>query len=110
METCKFSFISRTTGLITHVEGVERSWDDLRVEFGRTGAGLIGATHYKRVSSSGPELFAVIGDSQVYYHDNGAWYRYLTATDVQFFESNTVGNRFQESDESETIGEQVEDE
>ena len=84
MDTCEFCYISRQTHLLVRAWGVERSWEDLKIEFGRSGEGLPGATYYKRTSPQGPELFAVIDENQVYYHDEGGWHRYITATDVKF--------------------------
>jgi hypothetical protein len=70
--------------------GIERSWEDLKEEMGRTGSGYPGAIYFKTISAQGPQLFAVVNADSVFYHDNGRWYRYITACDIKFdtMESN----------------------
>ena len=102
MDTCEFCYISNQTHLLVRAWGIERSWDDLKIEFGRSGAGLPGATYYKRTSPQGPQLFAVVNEDQVFYHDKGIWQRYITATDVKFGTiSETEGQKGEYSGESE---------
>ena len=66
------------------VVGIERSWEELKEELGRTGPGCPGAFHFKTISYQGPQLFAVVNDNSVFYHDQGQWYRYITACDIKF--------------------------
>jgi hypothetical protein len=84
MDTCQFSFISKRTYLEVTARGVERSWDDLKIECDRSGPGIPGATYYKRLGTAGPELFAVLDENQVFYHDAGEWHKYITARNVRF--------------------------
>jgi len=83
-EMCTFSYISKVDFAPKTAIGVERTWLDLKLEFNRTGEGLAGAKYYKRISEQGPQLFAVKLDNSVWYHDNGKWHRYQTATNIQF--------------------------
>lgn len=84
MNTCGFYYIRRQDNLPIHVKGIETSWFELQVEFGRTGPGYPDATYYKRISDEGPELFAVVNKKWVLYHDEGKWHRYITACDLKF--------------------------
>ena len=90
MDTCEFSYISRDDSMPKRVLGIERSWEELKKEMGRTGPGCPGAIYFKTISVQGPQLFAVVNDDAVYYHDHGIWHRYITACDIQFgaMESN----------------------
>jgi hypothetical protein len=97
MDTCEFSYISLKTNLPVTARGIEKSWDDLKVEFNRIGDGIPGATHYKTVSAQGPQLFAVLDENRVFYHDNGQWFRYITATNV----------KFSQTDDADAISEEV---
>jgi hypothetical protein len=90
METCQFSYISTKTRSHNTALGIERSWDHLKEEFNRSGPGIPGATYYKTISLQGPQLFAVVDEKQVFYHDNGHWYPYNTATDIKFGQRNTT--------------------
>lgn len=73
MDACRFSYISAKTNMPRTAVGINRSWDSLRVDFGRSGPGVPGATHYKTISLEGPEIFAVLDNKQVFYHDRGEW-------------------------------------
>jgi hypothetical protein len=64
--------------------GIERSWEELKEEMGRTGPGYPGAIYFKTISFQGPQLFAVVNDDSVFYHEHGEWYRYITAYDIKF--------------------------
>ncbi len=90
METCQFSYISLKTRLLTTAVGIERSWDHLKQEFDRSGPGIPGATYYKTISLLGPQLFAVLNEKQVFYHDGGQWYPYNTAHDIKCGKTNTT--------------------
>jgi hypothetical protein len=83
-DTCTFSYISKRDLAPKTATGIERSWLDLKIEFGLQGEGLPGAKYYKTVSEQGPELFAVKPDQSVWYHDENIWKRYQTATDVKY--------------------------
>jgi hypothetical protein len=88
-DTCTFSYISKKDFAPKTATGVERSWFDLKIEFGRQGDGLSGAKYYKTVSKEGPQLFAVKLDQSVWYHDEGKWHKYQTATDVKYEEKKS---------------------
>ncbi len=64
--------------------GIERSWEELKEEMGRTGPGYPGAIYFKTISFQGPQLFAVVNDKSVFYHNHGEWHRYMTACDIKF--------------------------
>ncbi len=64
--------------------GIERSWEELKEEMGRTGPGYPDAVYFKTISFQGPQLFAVVNDDSVLYHEHGEWHRYITACDVKF--------------------------
>jgi hypothetical protein len=70
--------------------GIEQSWEELQRDLGRTGPGCSDALYFKSVSTQGPQLFAVVNDNSVFYHDNGQWYQYITAYDIKLgaMESN----------------------
>jgi hypothetical protein len=88
MDVCEFSYINSRTNLPTTALGIERSWDNLKAEFNRSGSGIPGATYYKTISFQGPQLFAVVGENAVFYHDKGEWHPYLTAINVRFGQMN----------------------
>ena len=95
METCQFSYIQRNTVRSITALGVERSWEQLQAEFNRDGPGLSGATYYKTISFRGPELFAVVNEECVFYHDKGQWQRYLTATDIKIGIMNIMSDELE---------------
>ncbi|CAF1113971.1 unnamed protein product [Adineta steineri] len=64
--------------------GIEQSWEELKRDFNRIGPGCPSALYFKTISAEGPELFAVVNDNAVFYHDNGQWYRYITACNIKF--------------------------
>ena len=84
MNTCEFCFIWRRTNKPIKVKGIEIPWPELQLEFGCTGAGYLGATHYKTISSDGPQLFAVVDKKWALYYEGGTWRRYTTARDFKF--------------------------
>jgi hypothetical protein len=84
MDTCQFSYLGKKTDLKQTALGVEQSWEALCVKLDRDGPGLPDGTHYFTISVEGPELFAVDANgTNVYYHDEGKWHRYITAFDIQ---------------------------
>jgi hypothetical protein len=84
MDTCEFSYISRADSMPKRALGIERSWEELKEEMGRTGPGYPGAIYFKTISFQGPQLFAVVNDKSVFYHNHGEWHRYMTACDIKF--------------------------
>ena len=84
MNTCEFYYIRRRDNLPIQAKGIEKSWSELQREFGRNGPGYPGAVYFKTISSEGPELFAVVNQKWVLYHDGGKWHRYVTACDIKF--------------------------
>ncbi|CAF1514396.1 unnamed protein product [Adineta ricciae] len=70
MDTCEFTYISRDDSQPKTTLGIERSWDELKAEFGRSGPGLPDGT-------------------TVLYHEHGKWYQYITAKDIKFGMVNT---------------------
>ncbi|CAF0821803.1 unnamed protein product [Rotaria sp. Silwood1] len=114
MDTCQFSYISRATLQITTALGIERSWNDLRSEFGLSVSPLVGATYYKTISLKGPQLFAVDKQECVWYHDDGKWFRYNTATDIKYdtlnyFNSNRAQNELEDRLVFDMIAQQPEE-
>lgn len=90
MQTCQFSYIGRNTNLPVTALGIERSWDNLKVEFARSGPGVPGAAYYKTISLQGPQIFAILNENQAFYHDNNQWYCYATATDIKIDRMDTT--------------------
>ena len=90
MDTCRFSYVQKVTALPITAFGVERSWEQLQVEFDRHGPGYPGATYFKTISLKGPQLFAVVNNAWVLYHDNEQWHRYISATDIKLGRMNTM--------------------
>lgn len=84
MDTCEFSYISRADSMPKRVLGIEQSWEELKRDMGRTGPGCPGGVYFKTISVQGPQLFAVVNNNFVYYHENDRWYRYITACDIKF--------------------------
>ncbi|CAF1502248.1 unnamed protein product [Adineta ricciae] len=89
MDSCEFTYIGRSDSQPKHALGIERSWDELKAEFGRSGPGLPGAIYFKTISVEGPTLFAVVDGNTVLYHEHDKWYHYITAKDVKFGMLNT---------------------
>lgn len=83
-DTCTFTYVATKDYASKITTGVERTWRDLKIEFGRTGEGLPGARYFKTISPQGPQLFAVKTDDTVWYHDENKWHKYQTAADVKF--------------------------
>lgn len=84
LDTCQFRYIARNDSEPKRVLGIERSWEELKKEMNRTGPGYSNATYFKTISYEGPQLFAVVDDNLVLYHDLGKWHQYITAYDVKF--------------------------
>lgn len=84
MDTCEFSYISRMDSTPRRVLGIEQSWEELKRDMGRAGSGCTGAIYFKTISAEGPQLFAVVDDHTVFYHEHGQWHRYITACDIKF--------------------------
>ena len=82
--TCTFTYTSAKKFLVITATGVERSWNDLKIEFDLEGEGLSDARYYKTISVDGPRLFAVRPDQTVWYFDDDGWHRYQTAKDLQY--------------------------
>lgn len=83
MDTCQFSYISRTTYEIVTALGIEQCWNDIKSEFELAVGPLSGAKYYKTISLQGPQLFAVKSKESVWYHDEGQWFCYRTACDIK---------------------------
>ena len=110
METCEFSYIGIKTHLLITATGIEKSWDSLKEEFNISGPGIPGATYYKTISVQGPQLFAVLVGTRVFYHDNGRWHPYNTASDIKFGLMNMTSEgieRATETNSIETVKEQL---
>lgn len=87
MDRCQFTYIALRDDMRCTAVGVEQAWEVLCAKLNRDGPGLPNGTHYFTVSPKGPELFAVVENDDhfdVYYHDCGRWFRYVTAYDVVF--------------------------
>jgi hypothetical protein len=93
MDTCQFTYMSKINDTKQVVLGVEQSWDVLCVKLDREGLGLPNGTHYFTITVTGPKLFAVDDNgTNVYYHDEGKWHRYITAYDIKFDTMADTGN------------------
>lgn len=84
MDTCAFTYISKVDSMPKRALGIEQSWEELKRDFARTGPECPGAVYFKTISVQGPQLFAVVDDQQVFYHEHGNWHRYITAFDIKF--------------------------
>ena len=93
MDTCQFTYISRDDFMPKRALGIERSWEELKEELGRTGPGYPNAIYFKTISVDGPQLFAVVNDNSVFYHDHGQWHRYISAFDIRFGSDHSVINK-----------------
>ncbi|CAF0799958.1 unnamed protein product [Didymodactylos carnosus] len=89
MDTCSFTYISKQGHQQRRATGIERTWEDLKSECGRTGDGCPNAKHYLRIGKVGPELFTVTKDELVFYHDDGQWHQYITAKNIKYGTTNT---------------------
>ena len=84
MNTCSFTFVSLRNNLPCRVLGVERTSDELKKEFNRTGEELTEpSARYFETIGVGPQLFGVV-QSSVFYHDDGKWFQYRSAFDLVF--------------------------
>lgn len=84
MDTCEFVYISRMDSKPKHVVGIEQSWEELKRDLKRSGSGYPNALYYKTISPEGPQLFAVVNEKLVLYHENEQWHQYITACNVKF--------------------------
>ena len=82
-EMCEFTFIGLDYSRTVHAKGIESSWYDLKRKFKLTGPECSPeASYYERISNQGPQLFAIINDHSVFYHDDGKWHKYRSAENV----------------------------
>ena len=78
-EKITFTFISTNTKGKIYAEGVQETWTQLKKAFNRNGDDPPkNAQTYRKIGSSGPELFAILND-QVFYEDQGKWSKYESA-------------------------------
>jgi hypothetical protein len=105
VDTCEFSYISRADSMPKRALGIEQSWEELKRDLGRTGPGCPGALYFKTISVQGPQLFAVVNDNLVFYHENGQWHKYITAFDIKFgtIESDNCNVQRATSDEEDWV-------
>lgn len=84
VESCEFTFTSKIDLRVVRARGTEASWDDLKEQFDRKGPHCgPSALYYRTESARGPQLFAIIGNDSVYYHEDSLWEKYLSARDIQ---------------------------
>jgi hypothetical protein len=67
-----------------HVLGIEQSWEELKRDLARAGPSCPGTIYLKTISAQGPEIFAVMNDEKVFYHEDGKWYQFITAYNIKF--------------------------
>jgi hypothetical protein len=83
LETCEFTFTSLKDFQFVYVKGIESSWYDLKHKFNRQGDGYNSiASYYEKISRRGPQLFAIVNQTAVFYHDKDEWYQYRSARNI----------------------------
>lgn len=86
MEICEFTFISKIDFALVHCKGKETSWHELKSKFQRQGEACHPrASYYEKTSARGPQLFALLANGTVFYHDNDIWYPYRTANNTRCY-------------------------
>lgn len=84
-EICEFTFVGKKTLRFIHVIGIESSWYDLKRTLNRQGAECNpAASYYQKTNKTdpGPELFAVVNSSSVFYHERGVWEIYNSTRNI----------------------------
>ncbi len=85
-EICEFTFISKMDFQLVHAKGIESSWYDLKRKFHREGAECNStASYYEKTNKEdrGPQLFAIVNNNAVFFHDKGVWEKYNSAKDIR---------------------------
>ncbi len=81
---CEFSFFSTDDGQFVLTKGIESSWYDLKRKFNRQGPECNStASYYEKTSQRGPQLFAIVSKTSVYYHYNNKWHKYRSADNIK---------------------------
>ncbi|CAF3413278.1 unnamed protein product [Rotaria sp. Silwood1] len=83
LEMCEFTFTSLKDLKFVHAKGIESSWYNLKHKFNRQGAECDPtASYYEKISKRGPELFAIVNNTLVFYHANDEWSKYHSAANI----------------------------
>ncbi|CAF1103535.1 unnamed protein product [Rotaria sordida] len=83
LEMCEFTYTSLQDLKFVHANGIESSWYDLKRKFNRQGVECDStASYYEKISKRGPELFAIVNNTSVFYHDNNKWSKYRSAANI----------------------------
>ncbi|CAF3416770.1 unnamed protein product [Rotaria sp. Silwood1] len=83
LEMCEFTFTSLKDLKFVHAKGIESSWYNLKHKFNRQGAECDPtASYYEKISKRGPELFAIVNNTSVFYHGNDEWSKYHSAANI----------------------------
>lgn len=84
IEVCQFSFIGSVDGQFILTKGIESSWYDLKRKFNRQGGECNStASYYEKTSQRGPELFAIVDKTSVFYHHGDQWHKYRSADNIK---------------------------
>jgi hypothetical protein len=83
VEICEFTFTSAVSLRYIDAKGIESSWYDLKRKFDLQGAECNSlASYYEKISQQGPQLFAIVNNTFVFYHDQDQWYNYRSAQNI----------------------------
>ncbi|CAF2853811.1 unnamed protein product [Rotaria sp. Silwood2] len=85
LEICEFTFISLKDLKFVHAKGIESSWYDLKRKLNRQGAECDPTASYYQKNNErerGPEFFAIVNNTSVFYHDNDEWLIYHSAANI----------------------------
>ena len=70
---------------MVHARGMESSWRELKSKYERRGSHPHpDALYYEKMSLRGPQLFAIVGNDTVFYHDNDIWFKYRSEDNIRF--------------------------
>jgi hypothetical protein len=84
LEVCEFTFTSTVDYQFVYAKGIESSWYDLKRKFNRQGVECNPtASYYEKISRRGPQLFAIVNQTSVFYHDKDEWYKYRSAENIK---------------------------
>jgi hypothetical protein len=84
LEVCEFTFTSSVDGQFIYTRGIESSWYDLKRKFNRQGAECNSmASYYEKISPRGPQLFAIVNKTSVFYHHDDEWSKYRSAGNIK---------------------------
>ncbi|CAF1508023.1 unnamed protein product [Rotaria magnacalcarata] len=83
VEKCAFTYTSNKDFKFVNATGIETSWYDIKRKLNLQGDQCDPtASYYEKISKRGPEVFAIVNRTSVFYHEHGEWHKYGTAADV----------------------------